>query len=172
MSTGYVWTFSLSRNTSKGAKGKREVKRSGKTKGEDKTGERRREKIRREIRNQLCKDDGSRAESQSVEERRKTGGQTRGEVKGETGRGEQATKLDGKCIEHSSARVKVFQVTESLEKRMNDWRGGVKNKPKGLLRRTSTFEETVQAGLQRFVVKLDCIYTKSVTVQSNTTTQY
>lgn len=48
----------------------------------------------------------------------------RGEVKGETGIGEQASKLDGKCIEHSSAPVKLFQVTESLEKRMNDWSGG------------------------------------------------
>lgn len=47
-----------------------------------------------------------------------------GEVKGETGIGEQASKLDGKCIEHSSAPVKLFQVTESLEKRMNDWSGG------------------------------------------------
>lgn len=33
-------------------------------------------------------------------------------------RGEE--KKDGKCIEHSSAPVKLFQVTESLEKRMND----------------------------------------------------
>lgn len=82
-----------------------------------------------------------------MDERRETGGQAerRGE-KGETGVGEQASKLDGKCIEHSSAPVKLFQVTESLEKRMNDWsRGGrgrdmeeMKNNPNSLLRRTET----------------------------------
>lgn len=60
-----------------------------------------------------------------MEERRKSGRQTeKREVKEETGIGGQASKLDGKCIEHSSAPVQSFQVTDSLEKRMNDWSGG------------------------------------------------
>lgn len=45
------------------------------------------------------------------------------EVRGETGIGGQSCKLDGKCIEHSSTTLQMFQFTDSLENRMNDRSG-------------------------------------------------